>query len=90
MNQISCAATGNVTADPQLRFTGRAAATIPFAVDTRRRTAGGEWGRPAARLFHRHGVGSDGVPYPSMPYETRADDYVLRGTDHARIHPDAC
>jgi single-stranded DNA-binding protein len=45
MNEISFAATGSLTADPELRFapTGCAVATVRFAVNTRRRTAGGEW-----------------------------------------------
>ena len=53
MNEISFAATGNLTADPELRFTpsGRAVATIRFAVNTRKRTAGGEWVDQPASYF---------------------------------------
>ena len=53
MNEISFAATGNLTADPELRFTpaGRAVATIRLAVNTRRRSAGGDWVDQPASYF---------------------------------------
>jgi single-strand DNA-binding protein len=53
MNEISFAATGNLTADPELRFTaaGRAVATIRFAVNTRKRTAAGDWVDQPASYF---------------------------------------
>ena len=53
MNEISFAATGNLTADPELRFTtaGRAGVTIRFAVTPRRRTAGGDWVDQPASYF---------------------------------------
>jgi single-strand DNA-binding protein len=53
MNEISFAATGNLTADPELRFTAarRALATIRFAVNTRKRTAGGDWVDQPASYF---------------------------------------
>jgi single-strand DNA-binding protein len=53
MNEISFAATGNLTTDPELRFTpaGRAVATIRFAVNSRRRSAGGDWVDQPASYF---------------------------------------
>jgi len=53
MNEISFAATGNLTADPELRFTpaGRPVATVRFAVNTRKRTAGGDWVDQPASYF---------------------------------------
>ena len=53
MNEISFAATGNLTADPELRFTptGRAVATVRFAVNTRKRTADGDWVDQPASYF---------------------------------------
>jgi single-strand DNA-binding protein len=53
MNEISFAATGNLTVDPELRFTtaGRAVATIRFAVNTRRRNASGDWVDQPASYF---------------------------------------
>jgi single-strand DNA-binding protein len=53
MNEISFTATGNLVADPELRFTpaGRAVATARFAVNTRKRTAGGDWVDQPASYF---------------------------------------
>jgi hypothetical protein len=53
MNEISFAATGNLVADPELRFTpaGRPVATIRFAVNSRKRTAGGDWVDQPASYF---------------------------------------
>jgi single-strand DNA-binding protein len=43
----------NLTADPELRFspTGRAVATVRFAVNTRKRTVGGDWVDQPASYF---------------------------------------
>jgi single-strand DNA-binding protein len=53
MNEISFAATGNLTADPELRFTpaGQPVATVRFAVNTRKRTASGDWIDQPASYF---------------------------------------
>ncbi len=45
VNEISFSAGANLTADPELRYTpsARAVATVRLAVNSRRRTADGEW-----------------------------------------------